>query len=187
MAFLTPSAHGERDVLKTFIFQQLAQVRTTVLGLTDEQAHSTPTASDLSLIRLLLHCGGVAAWWTTVATQHSTRPSIEQKYLDLQGATTGEAPDITLENALAAFDDAVAYASETFDAIDDLDAFVPTPDSPWIPEDLTQWQIRWVLTHAATEVARHCGHADIIRETIDGKGAFQLNDEADGVGDRTEA
>ena len=181
MAFLTPSAQGERDVLKTFIFQQLAQVRTTVHGLTDEQARSTPTSSDLSLVRLLLHCGGVAAWWTTVSTQLAAQPSIDQRFLDQQGAATGEAPDVTLEEALRAFDEAVDYSSRNFDAIEDLDAFVPTPESPWIPRDVTQWQVRWMLTHIATEVARHCGHADTIREAIDGKGAFQLNDEADGI------
>jgi hypothetical protein len=33
---------------------------------------------------------------------------------------------------------------------------------------------RWILLHLTTEVARHAGHADIIREALDGKTAFEL-------------
>ena len=105
MGFLTPNATGEHDVLKTFVLQQLGQLRTTIGGLTDEQAHSTPTASKSA----------------------------------------------------------------------------PVPPSPWFPKDVTHWEARWCLLHLTAEVARHVGHADLIRETIDGSGAFELNDLAEDV------
>jgi len=38
---------------------------------------------------------------------------------------------------------------------------------PWIPAGLV-WSPRWILLHLIEETARHAGHADIIRETIDG-------------------
>ena len=62
-----------------------------------------------------------------------------------------------------------------------LDAHVPVPSAPWFPPHLTYWEVRWVLNHVATETARHAGHADIIRESIDGKQAYELNDLADGI------
>lgn len=48
------------------------------------------------------------------------------------------------------------------------------------PPHLTYWEVRWVLNHVATETARHAGHADIIRESIDVKQSYELNDLADG-------
>jgi hypothetical protein len=62
-----------------------------------------------------------------------------------------------------------------------LDGHVPVPPAPWFPTGLTYWEVRWVPNHVATETARHAGHADIIRESIDGKQAYELNDLADGI------
>ena len=56
----------------------------------------------------------------------------------------------------------------------------PVPSAPWFPPHLTYGEARWVLNHVATETARHAGHADIIRESIDGKQSYELNDLADG-------
>ena len=39
---------------------------------------------------------------------------------------------------------------------------------PWFPDDVEAWSVRWVLLHLIEETARHAGHADIVRETIDG-------------------
>ena len=50
-----------------------------------------------------------------------------------------------------------------------LDAAVPVPrDSPWFPKDVDAWSVRWVFLHVISELARHAGHADIIRESLDG-------------------
>ena len=45
---------------------------------------------------------------------------------------------------------------------------------PWFPKDVDAWSLRWVLLHLIEETARHAGHADIIREAIDGATAFPL-------------
>jgi hypothetical protein len=45
---------------------------------------------------------------------------------------------------------------------------------PWYPTDVGAWSIRWVLLHLIEETARHAGHADIIREHVDGATAFPL-------------
>lgn len=63
----------------------------------------------------------------------------------------------------------------------DLDAIVPKPHALWFPEDLEGWQARWVIVQTIAEIARHAGHADIIREALDGKKSYELNDRSDGV------
>jgi len=46
---------------------------------------------------------------------------------------------------------------------------VPVPKGvPWFPADVVAWSVRWVLLHVIEELARHAGHADIIREHLDG-------------------
>jgi hypothetical protein len=57
----------------------------------------------------------------------------------------------------------------------DLDQPVPVPKGvPWFPDDVDNWSVRWVLLHLVEELARHAGHADIVRETIDGGTLYPL-------------
>ena len=51
---------------------------------------------------------------------------------------------------------------------------------PWYPDDLDAWSVRWVLMHLVSETARHAGHADIVREAVDGATAFPLLAAAEG-------
>ena len=63
----------------------------------------------------------------------------------------------------------------------DLDHLVPVPKGvPWFPQDLDHWTLRWVLLHLIEEIARHAGHADIVRESIDGATMFALQAGAEG-------
>jgi hypothetical protein len=45
---------------------------------------------------------------------------------------------------------------------------------PWYPHDLDAWSVRWVLMHLVAETARHAGHADIVREAVDGGTSFPI-------------
>ena len=52
---------------------------------------------------------------------------------------------------------------------------VPVPrDAPWFPNDVDAWSLRWVFLHVISELARHAGHADIIRESLDGATMYEL-------------
>jgi hypothetical protein len=51
---------------------------------------------------------------------------------------------------------------------------------PWNPKECDTWSVRWVLLHLVEETARHAGHADIIRETVDGATAYPLMAAAEG-------
>ena len=96
-----------------------------------------------------------------------------------QGLTIG--PDETLADVFA-FSDAVAAETErVVRGIADLGQAVPVPQGvPWYPDDLDAWSVRWVLMHLVAETARHAGHADIVREALDGATAFPLLAAAEG-------
>lgn len=98
--------------------------------------------------------------------------------IGLEGMFSGaEVPDMSLEDLLAVFDRSVAYIREA-EGVAALGAPVPVPDAPWFPDDMVI-DARWVWSHLTAEVARHVGHADLIREAIDGQTAYALNDAVD--------
>ena len=57
---------------------------------------------------------------------------------------------------------------------------VRLPAAPWYPEDPEGFSARWILLHVLEELARHAGHADIIREHIDGATMYELMAAAEG-------
>jgi hypothetical protein len=80
----------------------------------------------------------------------------------------------SLEALVAAYDEAETETDAIVRALD-LGEPVPVPkDVPWFPADVDAWSVRWVLLHLITETARHAGHADIIRESIDGATGFSI-------------
>jgi Protein of unknown function (DUF664) len=83
-------------------------------------------------------------------------------------------PDETLDGLLRALEAQNAQSLRLVETAD-LDTEVPVPqDIPWFPKDQKAWSVRWVILHVINELARHAGHADIIRETIDGATMYEL-------------
>ena len=154
---------NEKSLLLAFIAQQRDGIRNTAHGLTDEQARLTPTAGDLSIGGLVKHVAAMERQWVAMALQVEP-PVGEGDYHDGFRLVDGE----TLADAIAELD-AAAVATEAAVAGLDLDAPVPVPQGvPWFPADLEAWSVRWVLLHLVEELGRHAGHADIVRESIDG-------------------
>ena len=77
-------------------------------------------------------------------------------------------PGETLEGLLAEYEDIAARTDELVRTIPDLDASHPLPVAPWFPPDATR-SARRVFMHIVAETAQHSGHADILRESIDGQ------------------
>jgi uncharacterized damage-inducible protein DinB len=167
----------ERDSLLAFLAHQRLVLRIAAHGLTEEQLRATPTASSLSVGGLIKHCIAVEHNWLGMVLQpagpDADAADVEDRaaeYLD----NFRLRPDETLEQLLAEFD-AVAAETEQMARSSELDRPVPVPKGvPWFPDDLEAWSVRWVLTHLIAEHARHAGHADIVRESIDGATAFPL-------------
>lgn len=79
-------------------------------------------------------------------------------------------PEDTLAAILARYERVAARTAEVLAALPDLNAEFPLPEAPWHrPGEVRS--VRRVLTHVISETAQHAGHADILRETIDGRRA----------------
>lgn len=170
----TPLVTDERDALQKFLAQCRLQLRLTAYGLTDDQARATPCVSSISVGAAIKHVAFVENSWMNMVER---QPRDEQSAF--QDAWTMR-PDETLEGILGLYDAATARTDAVV-AAHDLDDEVPVPKGvPWFPPDLEAWSVRWVVMHLIQETARHSGHADIVREQVDGATAFPLMAAAEG-------
>lgn len=125
------------------------------------------------------YTASVAVHWSTCAAaaqpekQNPQPPHGFERNPSLDELVSDRGP---LAELLEDFDRAVSCTESTVRGLVDLSAPVPVPDSPWIPEEVRAWEVRWCLAHLRTENARHAGHADLLRETLDGKDSLELND-----------
>ena len=170
MPGLTPTTITERDTLIAFLRQQRYVLKLAAYGLSDEQAQAAPSVSALSVGGLIKHVALTERHWMRRIVRGEQYGSPEDEYENGFRFVGDE----TLESVLAFYDE-VAAETEAFIAHDDLDRLVPIPKGvPWFPQDEDNWSLRWVLVHIIEETARHAGHADIVRESIDGSNAFAL-------------
>jgi uncharacterized damage-inducible protein DinB len=166
----------ERDGLMKFLAQQRYYVKLSAHGLTDEQARATPTDSSLSVGGLLKHLALVETNWIDTVLRIR---SDEDGYARYAGSfTMGD--DETLESLIEAYDQVAERTEQVIAGVADLDQPVPVPDEPWFRKDVDAWSVRWVLLHLITETARHAGHADLVREHVDGATAIPLMAGAEG-------
>ena len=162
-----------REELLGYLAQQRYGLRLTAYGLNDEQARTAPTSSTLTVGGLIKHLTFVERGWMDNVLQRQKEQSFSEStddYLDNFRLSAGE----TLAGVLADYEAAAAETDEIVRRTD-LDQPVPVPKGvPWYPEDLEAWSVRWVVLHLISETARHAGHADIVREGIDGATAYPL-------------
>jgi uncharacterized damage-inducible protein DinB len=173
-ALVPPVAH-EREGLLAYLAQQRYVLRLAAHGLTDEQARATPSRSSLSVGGLLKHLARTERRWISMVLQR------EDTSEDSYEAAFRLEPDETLASVLARYDEVASETEAVIAAIADLGQAVPVPQGvPWFPRDVEAWSVRWVLLHLIVETARHAGHADIVRESLDGATAFPLMAAAEG-------
>jgi len=167
----------ERTDLLEVLAKHRGLFRHTVAGLTDDQARLTPTVSTLSLGGLVKHVAATERQWASfVVDGPAPSPDVDWENVDWSDPP----PEVrrfaegfrmleeeTLAGLLAAYDEVAAATGELVRTVD-LDARQPLPTAPWF-EPGTAWSARRVFVHLVAETAQHAGHADIIRETIDGQ------------------
>ena len=175
-ALSSGTATGERaDILETLRTHRFF-LRHTVNGLTDEQARLSPTASELTLGGLIKHVAATEAGWADfVEKGPEAMPSVEGDYADMDpevaeawAAEFTLLPTETLADVLARYDEVAARTDALVESLPDLGASHPLPPAPWFAPGATR-SARRVFMHIVAETAQHSGHADIIRETIDGQ------------------
>ncbi|MET8857425.1 DinB family protein [Streptomyces sp. NPDC004579] len=160
----------ECGALLAFIEEQRGGIRRSLLGLTEEQATSRPSASELSLGGLLKHVAEVEQGW--IARAKGEPPAVqrdESNWHECFVLTDGE----TVAQQLAHWEKVAAETEAFLRSVPSLDDTFALPPDPWFPPE-GRVSMRWVALHLIRETARHAGHADIIRESLDGKTAFEL-------------
>lgn len=172
-----PPVADERSALAAYLRQQQDAFRAAIFGLTDTQAGlAASPPSTLTVGSLLKHVTQVQDSWRRCAAAApgpvaDDRP-MEQRYAEHQEGWTWHDHD-RVEAALATYDDACAKVQDAVARLD-LDTPVPVPPAPWNPTDIDAWSVRWVWFHLIEELARHAGHADIVREAVDGATMYEL-------------
>jgi len=170
MTTATAAVTAERaDLLETLAAHRYF-LRHTVQGLTDDQARLRPTASELTLGGLVKHVAHQEAGWVRFilegpeAIATPTDAAGFQKWADEFKLL----PEETLEGVLAEYQEIAARTDELVRTLPDLDASHPLPEAPWFRPGAVR-SARRVFLHIVAETAQHSGHADIIRESIDGQ------------------
>ncbi|WP_436737521.1 DinB family protein [Streptomyces sp. BBFR102] len=168
-----PEARGdERGALLAFLDAERGGVRRALLGLSDEAAATRPSASELSLAGLLKHVRLTEQGWLALAAGSTPAPAEGGTYADEEHGFE-LAGEETVASELAAWDAVARRTEEFIRGAELLDATFPLPEAPWFPPG-QQVSLRWLLLRLITEMSRHAGHADIIRESLDGATAFAL-------------
>ncbi|WP_441251492.1 DinB family protein [Kitasatospora sp. McL0602] len=155
---------GERAELLQVLARHRGFLRYTCRDLTDEQAARRTTVSALSLGGLVKHVTVVEARWMRFVAGGAE--AMESEAIDWEGQFV-MADGETLAGLLGAYEEVARRTDELVVSLPDLDAAHPLPVRPWF-EQGASWSARRVLLHLIAETAQHAGHADIIRESLDG-------------------
>jgi uncharacterized damage-inducible protein DinB len=178
MPALASPVADERSALREYLAYHQSAFFAVAYGLTDEQARMTPTVSELSIGGLVKHAAEMQRnWMARVAAAPDAPPRdprpFDQIAKDFADQHTMRA-DETLDGLLKTLEAENANSLHLVETAD-LDAKVPVPqDIPWFPKGIKDWSVRWVILHVINELTRHSGHADIIRESIDGATMYEL-------------
>ncbi|WP_227998106.1 mycothiol transferase [Nocardia australiensis] len=154
----------EREDLIAVLDQQRELFLIAVRGINDEQARQRTTVSELTLGGLLHHLVSCERHWVSVIKERDE--TAEQDISAFEGEYT-MGPDETVAGLLAAWEETAADTANLIRTEESLDTSIPTPTTPWTPERVW-WSVRFTLLHILREISHHSGHADILREALDG-------------------
>jgi Protein of unknown function (DUF664) len=166
-----PLARERADLLES-LGRHRFFLRYTVQNLTDEQALLKPTASELCLAGLIKHVTETESHWAEFMVRGAAAFPVPDwnsaEALEHWRAQWQLAPGETLESVLESYARVAERTDELVRTLPSLDAEHPLPQAPWF-EPGASWSARRALLHIIAETAQHAGHADIIRESIDGQ------------------
>jgi uncharacterized damage-inducible protein DinB len=163
----TTATTTERDDLVSTLDNHRRFLKFTARDLTDEQAAARTTVSELCIGGLIKHVTLAERGWARFIVEGAPAMSFdaESQTTWARGFQMDEGD--TLAGLLKAYDDVADATDELVRTLPDLDAAHELPKAPWFPPGAT-WTARRVLLHILAETSQHAGHADIIREALDG-------------------
>jgi uncharacterized damage-inducible protein DinB len=139
----------------------------TLRGISEEQARLRPTASALCLGGLVKHVTSMEESWSRFIMEGTSAMSGADPAAARFSATFEMTDDETVAALLERYRERAGTTDELVMTLPSLGVSHPLPDAPWF-EQGASWSARRVPMHVVAETAQHAGHADIIRETIDG-------------------
>lgn len=186
----TTTSHSTLDGERADLITELATARSALIrtthGLSDEQAAERPTASALCLGGLIKHVASMEEAWMRFAVEGPAAMGYELPdgvtWADLAAGAAREVPQWlidhqndfrmlpgeTLAGILERYAQVAARSEEIIAGLPDVSATHPLPKAPW-HEPGAVHSVRRVLIHVIAETVQHAGHADILRETLDGR------------------
>jgi uncharacterized damage-inducible protein DinB len=172
MALAATELDAERSDLLAMLDQHRQFLRYTTRDLTDEQARARTTVSELTLGGLIKHVTDVERSWTQFIVEGPGALGDASAMTEADWAKRAEEFRLldgeSLAGVLDVYDATAATTTELVRTLPDLDATQPLPVAPWFPSS-ARWSARRALLHIIAETAQHSGHADIIRESLDGQ------------------
>lgn len=184
MPLFAPTEATEKATLLTQLEHSIQNARDVFFELDIEQLRAKPVpSSELTLGWLLLHMGEVVQGWGARAASGPVDPFAHMTPDDAMRdaeAATSISDEETATDLVRRFDEYTAAGLRDF-ASADLDAEVAVPNAPWFPEDMPNFNGRWTFHHTLEELHRHSGHADILREAVDGAQMYELRSRAEGI------
>lgn len=166
-----PAVTGERAEWLEALAKHRHFLRFTTRDLTDEQAGLRTTASELCLGGLIKHVAAVEHNWVDFILNGPSAMGDFTAMTETDWARRADEfrllPGETLAGVLADYAEVARRTDDLVATLPDLGTAWPLPKAPWF-EPGAQWSARRVLMHIISETAQHAGHADIIRESLDG-------------------
>ncbi|GGZ59831.1 hypothetical protein GCM10010387_62000 [Streptomyces inusitatus] len=167
----SPVVAGEHSELLEMLEQQRHFLRFTTRDLTDEEAGRRTTVSELCLGGLIKHVTGVERGWAAFIEEGAASMGDFTDMGEAEWARRSDEfrmlPGETLAGVLADYAEAARRTDELVASLPDLGVSQELPKAPWFQGD-ARWSVRQVVLHIMGETAHHAGHADIIREALDG-------------------
>lgn len=179
---------SERDTLIETLARHREFLLHTAEGLTEDQARTRSTVSALTIASLLKHVADTEEQWMDFAVRGAEAfggsevyDGVDWEAVDAEAATNdGDWSGSEWEDTRFVLSDdetlvvlrervrQVAAKTEQILREADLDVEHPLPEAPWF-EPGVSWSVRRIAVHMLAEISQHAGHADIIREAIDGQ------------------
>jgi uncharacterized damage-inducible protein DinB len=164
----TDANSGERSDLLETLRRHRGLLRQTTQSLSDEQARLRPTESQLCLGGVIKHVSRAESVWADfIVKGPKANGSMDENTFKVQAESFIMNEDDSLEGLLAGYEQVALRTDELVESVQSLDDSHPLPERPWF-EPGARWSARRVLLHLIAETSQHDGHADIIRESIDG-------------------
>jgi hypothetical protein len=168
---MTSNLDGERADILAGLGSARHFLRFTTRDLTDEQARQRTTASELTLGGLIKHVAATEQGWADFILEGPSAMSDFSAMTEADVARWTDGfrllPEETLAGVLADYEKVARRTDDLVASLPYLDAAHPLPKAPWFPPGETR-SARRVFLHIIAETAQHAGHADIIRESLDG-------------------